>query len=124
MKILLCANNIVGLEVARFLVEQDENIVALAIHMPGEQKYTKEIIDTLKLPQTKIFFANQLQQNETIEHLKVLKVDLCISAFWAYLFKKKFIDIFPKGIINFHPSFLPFNRGKNPNVWPIIENTP
>ena len=29
-----------------------------------------------------------------------------------------------KNSINLHLSYLPFNRGKNPNVWSIIESTP
>ena len=41
-----------------------------------------------------------------------------------YFARKVFFSIAPKGAINFHMSFLPYNRGKNPNVWPIIEGTP
>ena len=29
-----------------------------------------------------------------------------------------------RGCINIHSSYLPYNRGANPNVWSIIENTP
>jgi methionyl-tRNA formyltransferase len=27
------------------------------------------------------------------------------------------------GFLNFHPSLLPYNRGKNPNFWSLIEET-
>ena len=36
----------------------------------------------------------------------------------------KFFTIPPKGCINFHLSYLPYNRGKKPNVWPIIDGSP
>jgi methionyl-tRNA formyltransferase len=31
---------------------------------------------------------------------------------------------FSRGCINVHPSYLPFNRGAYPNVWPLVERTP
>ncbi|MBA7506955.1 dTDP-4-amino-4,6-dideoxyglucose formyltransferase [subsurface metagenome] len=34
------------------------------------------------------------------------------------------LKIPPKGVINLHPAFLPYNKGANPNVWSIIEGTP
>ena len=35
-----------------------------------------------------------------------------------------FFDIPTKGCVNFHLSFLPYNRGTKPNVWAIVEGTP
>ncbi len=124
MRIFLCANNSVGLEVARHLKRLNENIVGLGIHAPDRQKYTDDILDVFTFPEEKIFQGNTFKNSSVFEKIKSLNADLCISAFWAYLFNKDFIDLFPQGIINFHPGYLPYNRGKNPNVWPFIENSP
>jgi methionyl-tRNA formyltransferase len=40
------------------------------------------------------------------------------------MLSKAFLDLFPKGCINLHPAFLPYNRGNYPNVWSIVEKTP
>ena len=50
--------------------------------------------------------------------------DIGLSIFWKYTLPQNIFKLFEKGCINFHCSYLPYNRGKNPNVWPIVENTP
>lgn len=34
------------------------------------------------------------------------------------------MSLFNRGIINLHGSLLPWNRGTNPNVWSIVDDTP
>lgn len=38
--------------------------------------------------------------------------------------KPELLQIFPKGCINLHPAYLPWNRGWYTNVWPILDGTP
>ena len=124
MKVFLCANNSVGLDVCRFLIEQGEEIVGLGIHDPATQKYTEEIIQVSKLPKERIFLASTLHHPNVIDTVKAFNAEMGIAAFWDTLLKPNFFNLFPRGCINFHGSYLPYNRGKNPNVWPIIEGTP
>lgn len=122
MNIALLANNIVGLEIARFLKSQNERIVLLGIHEKKRQKYSKEIV---KVAQAKhIVSAQTLYSKKTIALLKSLDIDILIAAFWGYILKKEILEIPRFGCINFHPGYLPYNRGMNPNVWPFIEDTP
>jgi len=123
-KIFLLANNWVGLEIAKYLVKRQENIVGLAIHEKDKQKFTKEIIKTVNLPKSKIFKANSLRDPKVVGKIKQMTPDIMIGAFWGYILKSELISIPPMGCINFHPGYLPFNRGMNPNVWPIVEDTP
>lgn len=51
------------------------------------------------------------------------KPDIIISYNYKYILKPDVIGIPERGVINLHISFLPWNRGANPNVWSIIENT-
>jgi methionyl-tRNA formyltransferase len=44
--------------------------------------------------------------------------------YWPFILPTEFLNTFKVPIINTHLSYLPFNRGKNPNVWPIIRDTP
>lgn len=34
------------------------------------------------------------------------------------------LESLPQGVINIHPSFLPWNRGYHPNFWSIVSGTP
>lgn len=50
--------------------------------------------------------------------------DLLVSAGFDHLVPSKILEIPDKGALNIHPSLLPHNRGKNPNVWSLVEGTP
>jgi len=47
---------------------------------------------------------------------------LIISYNYKYIIKKDILKHYK--IINLHISYLPFNRGANPNIWSFIDNTP
>jgi methionyl-tRNA formyltransferase len=50
--------------------------------------------------------------------------DVVVSVGFSHLVPPSIIEIPPQGALNLHPSLLPHNRGKSPNVWPIVEGTP
>jgi|GEM_PF-437399 len=122
LRIALLANNFVGFEIARYLKKEGENIVFLGAHEKKRQKHTQEIIAEVEAPY--VVFADKLHSKKTLTLLKKLKPDILIAAFWGYILKKDLIEIPEMGCINFHPGYLPYNRGMNPNVWPFIESTP
>ena len=123
MRIICCVNNLVGLQVLSWLRERNENIAGIIVHPQKEQKYGEEIIAVSGLPDDRIFFGNTLDNNETLDAIRQLKPDIAISVYFGYIFRKPFLDLFPRGCINLHPAFLPYNRGAYPNVWSIIDGT-
>lgn len=48
MKIFILADNTVGLEVTKYLVQKKENIVGLALHSKKYQKRAKELLKLVK----------------------------------------------------------------------------
>jgi len=58
------------------------------------------------------------------EELKKRQIDLMFLLWWPYILKKETIDLVKEGVINTHPSLLPYNRGKHPYYWSIVEDTP
>ena len=118
MKIFLLADGWVGWKIGSFLAKRKENIIGLGLHPVDKRNLGKEIIEAIQLPPTKIFTGPNC-----LDPIKSLRPDIIISSYWGYIIKPEIIRLAPKGCINLHPSFLPFNRGKNPNVWSIIEDT-
>lgn len=53
-----------------------------------------------------------------------MQLDLIILAWWPYILKEALIKIPKIGCLNFHPSYLPYNRGKHPNFWSLVEDVP
>lgn len=124
MRIIYCANNLVGWKILSWLKERKENIVGLIVHSPDTQKYGEKIISVFDFPDDKIFYGNSLDDQKTLDAIRHLKPDIAISVYFGYIFNKPFLDLFPKGCINLHPAYLPYNRGAYPNVWSIIDGTP
>lgn len=51
-------------------------------------------------------------------------IDFVISYGYKHIIKKAVIEKFTNRIINLHISFLPWNRGADPNLWSFLEDTP
>lgn len=65
-----------------------------------------------------------LTEKEQLSVVKELEPEIVISSGFEHKVPKEIIDIPEKGIINLHPSYLPYNRGSHPHIWSLIEGTP
>lgn len=61
---------------------------------------------------------------EELQLIEQKKPDIIVSCGFRYKVPASILQVPPLGCVNIHSSYLPFNRGANPNVWSIIENTP
>jgi methionyl-tRNA formyltransferase len=52
------------------------------------------------------------------------KYELGVLAWWPKIVKEPLLNLPENGFINFHPSFLPYNRGKHYNFWALVEQCP
>ena len=50
--------------------------------------------------------------------------DFLISFGYRLIISKEILDYFKEKAINLHVSYLPWNKGADPNLWSILENTP
>ncbi|MBK8905702.1 MAG: formyl transferase [Anaerolineaceae bacterium] len=125
MRVIILANNWVGWYLTSWLAKYPGvKIVGLVVHPETKQKYRKEIVEAASLSSECIFDAPVLRQVATIEKIASLSADIGLSFYFGYLLKPVFLDLFPLGVVNLHPSFLPYNKGAYPNVWSIIDDTP
>ncbi|MFB6158138.1 MAG: formyltransferase family protein [Candidatus Nanohalobium sp.] len=53
-----------------------------------------------------------------------MEPEIVIASGFEYKVPEEIIVVPEKGIVNLHPSFLPYNRGAHPYIWPIVEDTP
>ncbi len=70
----------------------------------------------------RLVLADNLKDSQILDLLR--SCDYIILAWWPYIIKSPLLSITKKGIINFHPSLLPYNKGKHYNFWTIVEDTP
>jgi len=50
--------------------------------------------------------------------------DFLVSYGFRHIIPAAVLEIFPRRAINLHISYLPWNRGADPNLWSFLENTP
>lgn len=69
---------------------------------------------------------NVLQFSDKIstEDLDQINATFLISYGYRHILKKDILDKFPNKAINLHISYLPWNRGADPNFWSFVEETP
>ena len=60
--------------------------------------------------------------SDLIEEIRSINPDLIISAYYRKIFPKELIEIPRLGIVNIHPSLLPYYRGPVPTAWAILNN--
>ena len=85
-----------------------------------EQDSQIKIINFLEKDKNEVFrFENKIN----IENLKT-EYDILISYGYRYLIKKDLIEKFSYKCYNLHISYLPWNKGADPNFWSFAENTP
>lgn len=61
---------------------------------------------------------------EQLHLVEELVPDIVVSVGFDHLVPEDILMIPEAGCVNLHPAYLPYNRGKSPNVWSIIEGTP
>ncbi len=60
----------------------------------------------------------------THSDLDALNPDFIVSYGYKHILPKDIIDRYRGKIINLHISYLPYNRGADPNLWSILDCTP
>ena len=85
-----------------------------------------------KKPQTTLieFLSNdgnsivRCEEKMNKEYIAKYEYDFLISFGYRYLISKEILNYFKWKAINLHISYLPWNKGADPNLWSILENTP
>lgn len=81
----------------------------------------KPLINWLKTQREEV--VTWSKEISTVE-IASLKPDYVLSYCYRFIIKSDVIALLPKKIINLHISYLPWNRGADPNIWSFLDNTP
>jgi len=69
-------------------------------------------------------FVMQTSEKITTELIHSNNINFIVSYGYHHILGKDILALFPDRAINLHISYLPFNRGGNPNFWSFVDNTP
>jgi len=125
MKIALFATGIVGDEIAKFFGDNLDPLAGLVIDSKNPDGLNSRIVAHSGMVEPgRIFESDSLREAATLKTFADLQLDLIILAWWPYIIRTELIEIARLGCLNFHPSYLPYNRGKHYNFWAIVEEAP
>lgn len=113
MKLILFADNIVGLEIFNYFLTNFAEDVCKVVTVEENDIYRKAKLNDI---QVEVFDRNCEFYNEDYE--------LGILAWWPLIIKEPLLSLPRNGFVNFHPSYLPYNRGKHYNFWALVEQSP
>lgn len=96
------------------IIEVLNNIFNLTLVVTTEQKSTDAVPTYCKKHEIPLLQATTLKDDEIASKLRDLDAPLAVVASFGLIIPEEIIDIFPKGIVNIHPSYLPYYRGATP----------
>ncbi|MFA9518180.1 formyltransferase family protein [Halopenitus sp. H-Gu1] len=96
----------------------DIEIVFLGVNDAGMRVYN------WLCERTNVFVRALLTTEEQLTLIEDTEPDLVVSCGFRHIVPEQILDIPEMGCLNLHPAYLPYNRGANPNVWSIVEDTP
>ena len=102
------------------LIELEANVVGVCTKEKSDFNSDfadlRPICKKQKIP-TKI--VNDINSKQNFDWIKSLNPDIIFCFGWSSLLKKKILTLPPMGVLGFHPSKLPQNRGKHPLIWAL-----
>ncbi|NLH48264.1 MAG: formyl transferase [Myxococcales bacterium] len=124
MRLLFFGNNYSGWQALSWLVAEGVEVVGVVVHPEERARYRVEILEAADLPPECVFDGSRLRDPAVRAALAELRADAALSVYFGYLLPPELLDLLPRGAINLHPALLPYNRGANPNVWSLVDQTP
>lgn len=111
--------------VLRGLIERGYDIAAIVSHHTDSQSRNKrdlEVAEIATAHDIPVLLPNK--PSEIIDELRSFGASAAVLAAYGRIISQEVIDIFPRGIINIHPSLLPRYRGPTPIESAILHGDP
>jgi len=122
--ISLFADGSVGLKSLQFMLRHHKEDIHSVVVYKDDSLVLEELTRQAFNPET-IFVFSKGREQDLLNFLRPAPApEFIILAWWPMIVKRDLISLPSKGVVNFHPSLLPHNRGKHYNFWTLVEETP
>ncbi|NBV71345.1 MAG: formyl transferase [Burkholderiaceae bacterium] len=105
-----------------------EKLVALDAEIVGvctlqESKFNADHVDLRGFCEAHgipSLYLDDINSIKTLTWIRGRSPDIIFCFGWSRLIKKDLLELPPLGIVGFHPSLLPANRGRHPLIWALV----
>ena len=118
MRIVFVGSVYFSFKMLEHLLKLRANIIGIV--SKGKSKFNSDFHDLTPLSksyETPNLITNDINDKKTIKWITHLKPDVIYCFGWSNILKKPLLGIPKKGVIGFHPTMLPLNRGRHPLIW-------
>ena len=117
--VIVFADNIVGSRCIRWLISHFLDDISLVVSTSENDIYNFALSNDIPA-------YVYTSEPDLISYISSCgySFDLGLLLWWPNIIHEPVISLPRRGFVNTHPSFLPYNRGKHPNFWSLVTNTP
>lgn len=107
------------------LIKEGYHVAAVVLHNESATSRKKRKIEIVELAeQHNIPVLTPSKLSDIADNLKAFNAEIGVLVAFGKIIPQATIDIFPRGIINIHPSNLPKHRGPTPIESVMLQNEP
>ena len=121
MKIVFIGSVKFSADMLQQLVETDTDIVGVCTKK--ESVFNADHVDLrsiCELNEIPWIYSENINSESTSSWIRTLNPDVIFCMGWSEIIKEELLRIPPLGVIGFHPTALPKNRGRHPLIWSIV----
>lgn len=115
----------VGYRIAKYLGSKYSNdIEVLVLDRADRGGMNIHIKNAISSNKCWTIYDDELESLEIRKKIQSMNIEFGLLAWWPYILKQEVIELTQRGYVNTHPAYLPYNRGKHPYIWNLVEQTP
>ena len=121
MKIFFIGTVSFSLKAFQKLISLDAQIVGVATK--SKSSFNADHIDlapVCKENNLPFKYVKDINAPHILDWIKSFKPDVIFCFGWSSLIKKELLNLTPIGVVGFHPTALPYNRGRHPLIWTLV----
>ncbi|AGT42692.1 formyltransferase family protein [Treponema pedis] len=125
MKVLVIGTVLFSLRVLNKLIDLNTDIIGVCTK--EDSHYNSDFADLTPLCIEKkipCFLIQSINSQDCIDWIKNLQPDVILCIGLSQLIGKEILSIPPLGVIGYHPTLLPKNRGRHPIIWALALGLP
>lgn len=118
MRIVYIGSVIFSAKALEKLISINADIVGVVTK--SESSFNSDFFDLSPIAESydiPFHYTSDINSQETVNWIKKLNPDIVFCFGWSSLIKKEILDISHLGVIGFHPTLLPYNKGRHPLIW-------
>ena len=103
------------------LISLDVNIVGVCTKKSSVLNSDfADLVPVCEMNSIPYLYVDNINSEKRIEWIGKLSPDVIFCFGWSSLLKESGLNIAPMGVVGYHPSKLPENRGRHPLIWAIV----